>query len=115
VRRYLLTPRGRVANLALAMLLVLVLVATVQNALEWGGWAWALPALVVALLLGALAHTPMTYVIIALNGMIGMAASLNRGEVAHVLGSVLLVALAVFIRSQILERTAAPPADAPPT
>ena len=110
MRRYLLTPRGRVANLALAMLLVLGLVHGVRRALESGGWAWSLPVLVVALLLGVLAHRPMTYWCIALGGLVGTAASLNHGNGAEMIAGLMLVVVALFTRSQILERTATPPA-----
>jgi hypothetical protein len=113
VRRYLLTPRGRVANLALAMLLAGVMAYAVQRALGSGGAAWSVPAIVAALLFGTLAHHPWTYATIALGGMFAMAAGLNHGRGAMVITSLLLVGVAMYARSQILERTAAAPDDAP--
>ena len=103
MRRYLLTPRGRIANLALVMLLAVAAVGVVPLALR-NPVAWCYVVALGALVLGLLRHVPMTYVLIALVGMIGMAGSLNFGRGAAVLANLLAVVLALYARSQMLER-----------
>ena len=111
MRPYLLTPRGRVANLALAMLIVLVVAYLVQRANHYGGAAWIVPAAGVAMLVGVLAHRPIAYGLTAFCGLFLFAAALTHPRASEVLGSLLVVVLALYARSQIYERAAPPEAD----
>jgi hypothetical protein len=110
VRRYLLTPTGRVANLVLAALLVVGIVVGVAGALDTGGWDWMPPALSVLVLAGVLRHYPPTYGAIALFALIGMTLALNHARVQVAIAYVLVVVLALYARSQMLERVETPPA-----
>jgi hypothetical protein len=102
--RYLLTPPGRVANLMLAAILLLAFVAALLLALAEGGLSWVAAGTAIVLMLGVLMHFPPTYGAAALVALIGLAASLNLGDVVAVLANALVVGLALYARSQLHER-----------
>ena len=110
MRRYILTPRGRVANLVLVVLVVLGALLHATHALATGAGPWIHALLSAALLIGLLRHWPPTYALVALLNLVGLALALRVSDAQMVLTYALVVVLAMFTRSQMLERVDPPPA-----
>jgi hypothetical protein len=108
--RYALTPRGETANRVLAVLVAIGCLGIGVFAMGTGGIAWAIVAAMVVVLAGIVLRYPPAYGALAFLALIGMTAGLRAGNVAVVIVDAGLVVLALFVRSQSLERVEPPPA-----
>ncbi len=102
--KYVLTSPANIANLMLIALLILATLGSL--ALVISGEAYALLILLfsVALLVGVILRSPITYVAIALLSVIGLAANLKSGHFALSALNASMLALSVYIRGNLFVR-----------
>jgi hypothetical protein len=109
MNRYALTHRGEIANRVLAGLMALACLGVGVMAVQVGGLPWIILSAMVVLLVGVALRYPPAYGTLAFLALLGMAAGLRAGNPAVVLVDAGLVVLALYVRSQCLERVDPPP------